>query len=98
MVRRDSGNDRRSCRNHRDHGIGHRFYWFIDLVAPHLTHLITGPDHRILIPGSLFCGAFLLLCADTISRTWLGELPVRVFTAFFGALFFLFFIRMREEL
>lgn len=71
---------------------------FIGLVAPHLTRLITGPDHRILIPGSLCCGAFLLLCADTIARTWLGELPVGVVTAFFGAPFFLFLIRRREEL
>ncbi|PKL59472.1 MAG: iron ABC transporter [Methanomicrobiales archaeon HGW-Methanomicrobiales-4] len=71
---------------------------FIGLVAPHLTRLITGPDHRVLIPGSLCCGAFLLLCADTIARTWLGELPVGVVTAFFGAPFFLFLIRRREEL
>jgi len=71
---------------------------FIGLVAPHLTRLITGPDHAILIPGSLCCGAFLLLCADTITRTWLGELPVGVVTAFFGAPFFLLLIRRREEL
>jgi len=71
---------------------------FIGLVSPHLTRLITGPNHAILIPGSLCCGAFLLLIADTISRTWLGELPVGVVTAFFGAPFFLFLIRRREEL
>jgi iron complex transport system permease protein len=70
---------------------------FIGLVAPHLTRLITGPDHAVLIPGSLCCGAFLLLCADTISRTWLSELPVGVVTAFFGAPFFLFLIRQRED-
>lgn len=71
---------------------------FIGLVAPHLTRLITGPDHAVLIPGSLCCGAFLLLCADTISRTWLGELPVGVVTAFFGAPFFLFLLKNREEI
>jgi iron complex transport system permease protein len=71
---------------------------FIGLVAPHLTRLITGPDHRILIPGSLCCGAFLLLCADTIARTWLGELPVGVVTAFFGAPFFIYLMKRREEL
>jgi iron complex transport system permease protein len=71
---------------------------FIGLVSPHITRLITGPDHAVLIPGSLCCGAFLLLIADTISRTWLGELPVGVVTAFFGAPFFLFLIRRREEL
>jgi len=71
---------------------------FIGLVSPHLTRLITGPDHSILIPGSLCCGAFLLLIADTISRTWLGEMPVGVVTAFFGAPFFLFLIRRRKDL
>lgn len=71
---------------------------FVGLVSPHLTRLLTGPDHAVLIPGSLCCGAFLLLIADTISRTWLGELPVGVVTAFFGAPFFLFLIRSREEL
>ena len=71
---------------------------FIGLVAPHLTRLITGPDHAVLIPGSLCCGAFLLLCADTISRTWLGELPVGVVTAFFGAPFFLFLLKNRGEI
>ncbi|HWQ63959.1 MAG TPA: iron chelate uptake ABC transporter family permease subunit, partial [Methanospirillum sp.] len=71
---------------------------FIGLVSPHITRLLTGPDHAILIPGSLCCGAFLLLLADTMSRTWLGELPVGVVTAFFGAPFFLFLIRRREEL
>lgn len=71
---------------------------FIGLMAPHLTRLITGPDHAALIPGSLCCGGFLLLFADTITRTWLGELPVGVVTAFFGAPFFLLLIRNREEL
>lgn len=71
---------------------------FIGLVSPHITRLLTGPDHAVLIPGSLCCGALLLLIADTISRTWLGELPVGVVTAFFGAPFFLFLIRRREEL
>lgn len=71
---------------------------FIGLVSPHIMRIITGPDHRILIPASLGCGAILLVCADTISRTWLGDLPVGIVTAFFGAPFFLMLIRRRSDL
>ena len=71
---------------------------FIGLVAPHLTRLITGPDHSILIPASVCVGGLLLLFADTISRTYLGDLPVGVVTAFFGAPFFLFLIRRKTSL
>lgn len=71
---------------------------FIGLVSPHIMRIITGPDHRVLIPASLGCGALLLVCADTISRTWLGDLPVGIVTAFFGAPFFLMLIRRRSDL
>jgi iron complex transport system permease protein len=71
---------------------------FIGLVAPHIMRIITGPDHRILIPASLGCGALLLISADTVSRTWLGDLPVGIVTAFFGAPFFLMLIRRRSDL
>lgn len=71
---------------------------FIGLVSPHIMRMITGPDHRVLIPASLGCGALLLVCADTISRTWLGDLPVGIVTAFFGAPFFLMLIRRRSDL
>ena len=70
---------------------------FIGLVSPHIMRMITGPDHRVLIPASLGCGALLLVCADTISRTWLGDLPVGIVTAFFGAPFFLMLIRRRSD-
>ena len=68
---------------------------FIGLVAPHLTRIITGPDHSVLIPASLCIGGLLLLFADTISRTYLSDLPVGVVTAFFGAPFFLLLIRRK---
>ena len=71
---------------------------FIGLVSPHIMRIITGPDHRVLIPASLGCGALLLVCADTISRTWLGDLPVGIVTAFFGAPFFLMLVRRRADL
>jgi iron complex transport system permease protein len=70
---------------------------FIGLVSPHIMRIICGPDHRILIPACLWCGALLLVCADTISRTWLGDLPVGIVTAFFGAPFFLWLVRRRTD-
>lgn len=42
---------------------------FIGLVVPHLMRMWLGPDHRGLVPGSLLCGAILLLLADTLART-----------------------------
>jgi iron complex transport system permease protein len=42
---------------------------FIGLVVPHLMRMWLGPDHRGLVPGSLLCGAMLLLLADTLART-----------------------------
>ena len=64
---------------------------FIGLVVPHLGRLLTGPDHRSLIPLSALCGALLLLIADLLARTLVqpAELPVGLVTALLGAPFFL---------
>lgn len=64
---------------------------FVGLVVPHLVRLWIGPDHRWLLPGSALLGAALLTIADTIARTIVApaELPIGIFTAAFGAPFFL---------
>ncbi len=64
---------------------------FIGLVVPHLVRLVTGPDHRSLIPLSALCGALLLLVADLMARLVVqpAELPVGLVTALLGAPFFL---------
>ncbi len=64
---------------------------FVGLVVPHLVRLWIGPDHRWLLPGSALLGASLLTIADTIARTVVApaELPIGIFTAAFGAPFFL---------
>jgi iron complex transport system permease protein len=33
---------------------------FVGLMIPHITRLIIGPDHRILLPASVVVGAFSL--------------------------------------
>ncbi len=37
---------------------------FIGLVAPYVTRMLIGGDHRFLLPASGLIGAFLLLGAD----------------------------------
>jgi iron complex transport system permease protein len=69
---------------------------FIGLVAPHITRMLVGGDHRFLLPMAGLLGALLLLAADTAARIVIpGQvLPVGVMTAFFGVPFFLYlFIR-----
>jgi iron complex transport system permease protein len=67
---------------------------FIGLIVPHIVRQFTGPDYRILIPGSALSGAVLLTVADLLCRTIVApaELPVGIITAVIGAPFFLWLI------
>jgi len=67
---------------------------FIGLVVPHLMRMWLGSDHRAVIPGSVLAGAFLLLIADTLSRTAVApaEMPVGLLTSLLGAPWFLWLI------
>lgn len=71
---------------------------FIGLVAPHITRMAIGADHRFLLPASGLVGALLLLGADSLARTLLAPtvLPVGIMTAFLGVPFFIYlFLRGR---
>ena len=73
---------------------------FIGLVAPHITRMAIGGDHRFLLPASALVGALLLLGADTLARTILSPviLPVGIMTAFLGVPFFVYlFMRRKSE-
>jgi iron complex transport system permease protein len=65
---------------------------FVGLVVPHLLRLAIGPDHRLLLPGSLLFGAALLVVADLGARL-VGGVPVGIVTALIGAPFFLHLLR-----
>lgn len=72
---------------------------FVGLVTPHMTRLVVGPNHRRLLPASLFSGAVFLLLADLLARVLLSpvELPIGVVTSFIGAILFVaLFIRSRR--
>lgn len=72
---------------------------FVGLVVPHAVRMLTGPDHRTLLPLSALCGALLMLLADLAARTLVqpAELPVGLLTALLGAPFFLFLLLQQRR-
>lgn len=72
---------------------------FVGLVMPHMARMITGPNHRRLLPASMFSGAIFLLLADLVARTLLRpiELSIGVVTSLVGAVAFItIFYRTRK--
>ena len=67
---------------------------FIGVVVPHLVRLISGPDHRLLLPAAALLGAALLVGADVLARVVVApaELPIGIVTALIGAPFFLWLL------
>ena len=65
---------------------------FVGLVTPHMVRMISGPNHRRLLPLSLFSGAIFLMLADLVARVLLNprELPIGVVTSIVGAVVFIF--------
>lgn len=67
---------------------------FVGLVIPHFIRLISGPDHRHLLPKSMVVGATFLILADLVSRIIIQpqELPIGVITSLIGAPIFAFIL------
>jgi iron complex transport system permease protein len=63
---------------------------FVGLVTPHILRLITGPNHKKLLPATVFGGAIFLMLSDLLARTLLSpvELPIGVVTSLIGAVAF----------
>ncbi len=68
---------------------------FVGLIIPHGVRLLTGSDHRVLLPLSFLAGAVFLTLADLVARTALApsEIPIGVITAFVGVPLFLVLLR-----
>lgn len=68
---------------------------FVGLVIPHVTRLLLGPDHRLLLPAAALIGAIFLLLADLVARTIMAptEMPVGIITALVGAPLFIYLLR-----
>jgi len=72
---------------------------FIGLVIPHLVRLVSGSDHRVVLPASALAGGSLLVIADTLARTIMAprQLPVGALTAAIGVPLFLILMSGSRE-
>ena len=64
---------------------------FVGLIIPHITKKISGNDHRVLLPTTMFGGAAFLVLCDTLARTIVApaQMPVGIITAAIGGIFFI---------
>lgn len=65
---------------------------FVGLVTPHIMRLIFGPNHRRLLPATIYGGAIFLMLSDLAARTILSprELPIGVVTSLIGSIVFIY--------
>jgi iron complex transport system permease protein len=72
---------------------------FVGLVVPHACRLVSGVDHRWLLPFSALAGGALLTAADVFGRILArpAELDVAIVTAFAGAPFFIYIVRRQKS-
>jgi iron complex transport system permease protein len=65
---------------------------FVGLVTPHIVRIIVGPNHKRLLPASMFGGAVYLMFSDLLARILLNplELPIGVVTSFIGSIVFVY--------
>lgn len=72
---------------------------FVGIVVPHVVRMLAGPDHRIVLPGSILAGATLLLVADSFARVIVApaELPIGLVTAAIGSPFFLWLLTRKKR-
>lgn len=72
---------------------------FVGIIVPHLVRLVTGADHRLVLPASFGFGAAFLVACDVLARTVLSpmELPVGIITALIGGPFFLYMLITRSR-
>lgn len=67
---------------------------FVGLVAPHIARLLSGGDHRRILPLSALLGGELLVAADLVGRTIASPVvvPVGIVVSFIGVPLFVWLI------
>lgn len=66
----------------------------VGFVIPHIIRILTGANHRSLIPISFLAGSVFLVWMDVAARMFMApqELPIGIFTAFCGGPFFVWLL------
>ncbi len=72
---------------------------FVGLLVPHISRLIVGTDHKVLIPFSALGGALIILTADTLGRSIIPptEIPASIIMAIIGGPFLIYLLRKSDR-
>jgi iron complex transport system permease protein len=72
---------------------------FVGLIIPHTVRLITGADHRIVLPFSIIGGAGFMVLCDVIARVAIPptEIPVGAITSILGAPYFMYLLYRNKK-
>jgi len=66
---------------------------WVGLVVPHIARLLTGADHRYVIPMSMLVGAGFVILMDNLARGLTSaEIPISILTAAVGTPFFAYLL------
>ncbi|MDD5748844.1 MAG: iron ABC transporter permease [Actinomycetota bacterium] len=67
---------------------------WVGLVMPHVSRMLFGPDHKVLLPVSIATGASFLLIVDVVARCATAiEIPLGILTTVVGVPFFAYLLR-----
>ncbi|HEY9061700.1 MAG TPA: iron chelate uptake ABC transporter family permease subunit [Pseudobacteroides sp.] len=72
---------------------------FVGLIIPHAVRLLSGSDHRSLLPFSAVGGALFMVICDTISRSAAApmEIPVGAVTSILGSPYFIYLLYKNKK-
>ncbi len=70
---------------------------FVGLVIPHLSRMLLGGDHRMMLPATVVLGGLFLVLADLLARILVTgfELPVGAITSIIGVPVFAYLLIKR---
>lgn len=73
---------------------------FLGLIVPHISRLLVGSKHQVLIPFSALLGAFVFLLADTLGRrlAYLLEISPAIIMSIIGGPYFIYLLRRSDVL
>ncbi len=68
---------------------------FLGLIVPHISRLLVGSNHKVLIPYSALLGSFIFLFADTIGRmiAYPYEISASIIMAVIGGPMFIILLK-----
>ncbi|GBF76847.1 sugar ABC transporter substrate-binding protein [Paenibacillus sp. 598K] len=69
-------------------------FFFVGLIAPHMARKLVGPDHKLLVPTASLTGGFIVVLADTITRTVSlgGDVPTGIVITVISVPYFLYLL------